>query len=242
MTEHSEIQWRATTILFEIRRVEDRTMVVLDIDADGQLIVTAPTRISVAELNFAVRQKADWIVARLTPKAETAPPPEREFVDGEIVLYLGRRFRLRTDEAAEAHRARIIGGEYRVTIPEGLIGDARKLAVREQLHDSLMQRAVIYLPGKLGEVARRLDLPAPDLVVRKQDEQWAAYDERGTMLLNWRLIQGNVYGIEAFLAEELGKIYGRADDEMFWIRVRMIWRDFDERLEQLREMGPRFVW
>jgi predicted metal-dependent hydrolase len=199
--------------------------------------------VRVADLEVIVRQHVHWVLPRIKKAQDPpAPPTERKFLDGEEVRYLGKRLGLRVIDAEKPDHARIIGREYRVTIRTGLGGDERREAVRRVLTDSMREHARLYLPERVRYVADRLDQPVPDVIVCEQDG-WVRWDERGAMNVDWRLVQANVYGIQALFARELGTRAGHGpDDEMFWLRVRMMWPDFDERLEQLRVMGEGFVW
>lgn len=243
MTERSEIQWGLTPIPYLIRRSERRTTVALTIEDRGKLVVTAPEGVSIDSLNAVVRRKAPWVVERIKRRSD-APPPisDREFVDGETVLYLGRQYRLKVVESAEGSGSRIWAGWYHVTIPLGLRGAKRKVAVRNALRGSLKQHADLYLQDRLADVAARLRLEKPSIIVREQRKRWGSCDAKGVLRINWRIVQAPIPCIEYVLIHELAHLRHRMHDQIFWINVGFMLPDYEERRRQLREIGPRLIW
>lgn len=244
MTERSEIQWGLTPIPYTIRRSNRRTTVALTIEDSRKLVVTAPEGVAIDDLNAIVRRKAPWVVERIKRRSDAPPPPcsEREFVDGETVLYLGRQYRLKVVESAEGSGSRIWAGWYQVTIPPGLKGEKRRQAVRRGLLGSLKEHADLYLPQRLAEVCRRLGLEKPSAIVREQKKRWGSCDARGVLRINWRIVQAPIPCIEYVLVHELAHLRHRTHDDLFWRKLAGFMPAYEERRKQLREIGPRLVW
>lgn len=243
MVERSEIQYGLTRIPFLIRRSDKRGTVALTIEDNGGLVVTAPLETSLDRLNDVVRHKATWVVQRIRRVQELpAPPSEREFVTGETVLYLGRQFRLKVIEAAGEDYPRIRAGWYEVPIAPGLHGDERRLEVRRCLAGSLKERADLYLPGRLAEVCRQARIERPSLIVREQRRRWGSCDARGTLRINWRIVQAPIALIEYVLAHELVHLVHHEHGPKFWAALGQIMPDYEERRRRLRVLGPSLEW
>jgi predicted metal-dependent hydrolase len=245
MAERSEIQFGLTRIPFLIRRSAKRATVALTIENDGGLVVTAPSETPIDKLNAVVRHKAPWVVQRLRRISDLPPPravDDREFVTGETVLYLGRQLRLKVVETAEAHNPRMRSGWYEVPVAPGLEGEALRREVRRRLAGSLKEHADLYLQDRLAEVCRRARIEKPSLVVREQRRRWGSCDARGTVRINWRIVQAPIPLIEYVLAHELVHLAHRAHGPEFWATLGRMMPDYEERRRRLRALGPTLEW
>ena len=241
--ERSEIQWGTTNIQFLIRRSARRATVALTIENDGKLVVTAPPEVTIDKLNEVVRRKTHWIMKRVRHVSELPPRPSaREFVDGETVLYQGGQLRLKVVEIAGEAYPRMWKGWYEVPIPLGLAGEARRREVRFRLACSLKEHAELYLPNRLADVCLRARLEKPSIIVREQRKRWGSCDTRGTLRINWRIIQAPIALMEYVLAHELTHLGHPQHGPAFWAALGRMMPDYEDRRRRLRAMGPALEW
>jgi predicted metal-dependent hydrolase len=235
--ERSEIQFGHTKIHFGVQRSTRRKTVALAVDAAGDLTVTAPHHVPLARLDSVVRTKAPWVLQRVK-KASDRPPPmsSREFITGESILYLGRHYRLRVVRGA-AEPAVLKAGWLLVP---GAGGDPA--GVRRAVADWLRGHAEEYLPGRLSDVCLRHDIKTPPLVVGEQRARWGSCDARGTLRINWRIIQAPVPLIDYVLLHEVTHLAHPAHDRAFWAALGRKMPDYEGRRDRLRLLGPDLVW
>lgn len=243
MAERSEVQFGLTRIPFLIRRSMRRGTVALTIEHDGGLVVTAPNDVSVDKLEAVVRDKAFWVLQHSRQVRELAPrPAPREFVSGETVLYLGRQFRLKVVEAGDHVGTRMWAGWYEIPVDGRLEGEERRLEVRRKLIESLREHAELYLPDRLAEVCARARVEKPSLIVCAQRKRWGSCDARGTLRINWRIIQAPIPLIEYVLAHELVHLEHPHHGPKFWATLGQRMPDYEERRKRLRVLGPTLEW
>jgi predicted metal-dependent hydrolase len=156
----------------EIARHPRARRYVLRMTPNGTLRLTVPRRATIAGgLAFAARQR-DWILrewSRLERRAAA-------WVDGTEIWYRGGRVRLSVRDGAVC-----FGGE---SAPTGDDADLRP-AVERRLRDI----AGTVLPDRLGRLAQERGLPSGTVKVRNQRSRWGSCSTRGSIALNWRLIQ-----------------------------------------------------
>lgn len=241
--EHSEVQYGRTTIPFVVRRSSRRTTVALTVEAPGNLVVTAPTGTSIDKLNGVVRNKARWIVERIKRTSDLPPPSShgREFVTGESVLYLGRQYRLKV-VVGDASEAVLRAGWLRVPVGARLERDERARAVRHGLRGWLKEHADLYLPDRLAMVCRSHGIERPSIIVREQRKRWGSCDARGTLRINWRIIQAAPRLIDYVLVHELVHLRHPNHTREFWAEVERLMPDFERRRQALRRVGPSLEW
>jgi predicted metal-dependent hydrolase len=237
MMERSEIRFGLTKIPFDVRRSARRKTVALAVDASGELTVTAPPHVPLARLNDVVRTKATWVVQR-SKRASDRPPAtsSKEWVTGETVLYLGRQHRLRLAHGVRAKTA-LKGGWLHV---HGAGNGAA--AVRRAVAAWLRQRAEHYLAARLVELCTRHDLETPLLVIGEQRARWGSCDARGTLRLNWRIIQAPVTLIDYVVLHELTHLEHPSHDRAFWAALGRSMPDYEARRDRLRVLGAALVW
>ncbi|MDE7206447.1 MAG: M48 family metallopeptidase, partial [Lachnospiraceae bacterium] len=74
----------------------------LRIKQDGQVLVSANTRVPVSFIDDFIRQKQDFILSALAKyeeKRELHPDIPKQYVSGESYLLLGRNLKLKVEEA-----------------------------------------------------------------------------------------------------------------------------------------------
>ena len=133
----STVSYGADTIRYEVRFVEARRTLGIEVYPDGRVIVRAPPGCPTPLIAERVKKRAAWICRQLTEFERYRPrTPARQYVNGESHLYLGRQYRLKL-EPGHATEVKLTRGEMRVTLPEDL-GPER---VKRALHRWYLDRA-----------------------------------------------------------------------------------------------------
>lgn len=168
---------------------------ILRVLPDGTLRVTMPRwGVKREALAFVAASRA-WI-GRQRAKRAARPRPSAWRV-GTSVLLDGERLQLHT--SADADGAGIWLGAHRV-------GDASPGAdadLRPDVERWLRARAVALLPDELLRLARAHEVTVARVSVRNQRSRWGACTSRGTITLNWRLVQTPAFVREYVLIHEL---------------------------------------
>lgn len=248
--EASEIRFGATRIRYSIRRSDRRRTVSIAVEGRGEVLVTAPSGVSVERLDRVVLAKGPWVVEKLRRRSDAPPPlPAREYLSGETFLYLGRQVRLRVEAAKRSARAgeagaavALRGGHLVVGVAEGLTGPARAAAVRKALVSWYRAHAGERLPERAALWAAQLGLPAPAVLVRAQQKRWGSCDARGVVRFNWRVIQAPMPLVDYVVAHELVHLRHADHTREFWATLGRAMPDYEARREALRAMGGRLEW
>jgi predicted metal-dependent hydrolase len=190
-------------------------------------------------LDAVVRQKALWIVQRLRhvqSKGTRLPP--REFVSGESVLYLGRHYRLKVHPRG-SEDPKLRGGWLHVSAP----GSPNQTAqIREAVVSWLRQHAAQRLPERIETWHRKAGVSMPRLVIADQQKRWGSCDSRGTIRLNWRVIQAPMRLVDYVVVHELVHLHHRGHGPNYWQALGRVMPDYERRREDLRELGLRLAW
>ena len=239
MTARDSVRFGDTTIEYEVRRSRRRRKTVqITVDADG-VHVAAPARTPYRELRDIVRNRARWIL-RHAAEAMREPAPLR-FVSGETVPYLGRNLRMTVTPAdVPQPEVRFDHWRFRVAVPHGLAGSARREAVRLAFARWYWARAAERLEAGVERWWPRLGRGAGSRVlVRDQRRRWGSCSYDGTLRFSWRVMMLAPDLIDYIVAHELAHLTRRDHSAHFWALLSREIPDEQERRKRLREAGRR---
>ena len=191
-------------IRFRVRVQPDRRVprVAIHVEPDGRVLVDAPSGATSASVLAAVRKRSGWISRHVEAARERHVGVQgREYVSGESLLYLGRRYRLKVavEPSAQVHAA-LRGAYLVVTAPE-----RSAEAIRDGLDAWYRQRAREVLAHRLVAFAATLRWvrSAPEMRLRNMTVQWGSCSPAGRITLNPMLVKAPRECIDYVLLHEL---------------------------------------
>ncbi|MFW6031658.1 MAG: M48 family metallopeptidase [Myxococcota bacterium] len=164
----------------------------------------------------------------------TATP---RLVDGQPLLYLGRRYRLKVFEKPVYPSARLFGGCLHVPGGPGWGPDAVERHVVSWYRD----RCAYHFPDRVHHWAERLGVEPPAILISDSQRDWGSYDANGVIRLNWRVIQAPMPLVEYIVARELAQLDYPGHTAAFVRLLGRVMPDYEGRRVRLKELGPRLV-
>ncbi|MFP5390797.1 MAG: YgjP-like metallopeptidase domain-containing protein [Gammaproteobacteria bacterium] len=220
------IQLGQHAVHFQLRRSTRRSIGFM-IDDDG-LRVTAPRRLTLAEVDNAVRAKQRWILTKLFERVERREkreqkPPVR-WVDGAELPYLGGHLTLRLQEAP---RSRC---HYDPMLRELTIGVAPGLSewqLQERVRLWFQGEAKRVFAERMAHFAPRLGVSYRSMTLSSAGTRWGSCTVEGNIRLNWRLIHYALPLIDYVVAHELAHLREMNHSARFWATVGSVYPDYD---------------
>ena len=161
-----------------------------------------------------VQRHLPWLERQLERLAAQPPKPVTWIIGTEI-LFRGVLARIEADAAGEIR----FGGQ--TLKPAADAGD-----LRPALEQQLRQLAARELPLRLSELAARHGLTVRRVTVRNQRTRWGSCSRRGTISLNWRLIQTPDAVRDYICLHELAHLLELNHSEKFWRQVERLCPDY----------------
>lgn len=191
-------------IRFRVRVQPDRRVprVAIHVEPDGRVLVDAPRGATSTSVLAAVRKRSGWISRHVEAARQRRGDLQAcEYVSGESLLYLGRRYRLKVavDPSAPVHAA-LRGAYLVVTAPHRSAG-----LIRDGLDAWYRQRAKEVLAHRLEAVAATLRWvrSVPEMRLRNMTVQWGSCSPAGRITLNPLLVKAPRECIDYVLLHEL---------------------------------------
>ena len=227
------IQLGPHSLEFELRRSTRRSIGFM-ID-DAGLRVTAPKRITLAEIDNAIRAKQRWILTKLEERgqrrAQRQEKPPVQWVDGAQLPYLGQNITLRLERAARSHcvyDAQAL--ELRLGVVEGL----QEWQLKERVRIWYREQAARIFAERMEHYAPRLGVRYSALTLSSAGTRWGSCTVGGSIRLNWRLIHFSLSLIDYVVAHELAHLREMNHSARFWATVESVYPDYDGARNALR--------
>lgn len=226
-------------IAFSLRRQSSRTVTRVDIhvEPDARVLVDAPDTAPLADVLTAVKKRARWISKHVgAAKARLAHVLPREYVSGESLHYLGRRYRLKVIVNADATvEARMRGAFITVTAPEHAPS-----TIKSSLDAWYRQRARELFADRLAAVAAPLRWvkQLPPTRLQFMTVQWGSCSPSGRIALNPLLVKAPRECIDYVLLHELCHLLHHNHSPKFYRtldRHMPNWRAVKEKLDNMAE-------
>jgi predicted metal-dependent hydrolase len=226
-------------ICCEIRRSKQRVKrsIAIHVELDGRVVVDAPMQATDPDIRLAVARRRAWIYGRMVEVAvrkKVVTP--REYVSGETVIYLGRRYRLKVVSSQGENLVRLRGSYLEVAV-----GHGTPQAVRHELEKWFRSRASDVLPRRLAIMSGCLKWVKgiPPLSIRRMSKQWGSCSPKGRIALNVDLVRVPRECIDYVLLHELAHLREHNHSPAFYrILDRNLpdWRQAKQRLDALAEL------
>lgn len=207
-------------------------------DPDGRVLVDAPDNASDPQIRSAVAARARWIHGHLAAiRIRRAHVLPREYVSGESLLYLGRRYRLKVVAKGKSPATvRLRGGYIEVTV-----ATREPMAVREALNHWYRGRARLVFQERLEAMASSLRWiqSAPAMRLQIMKVQWGSCSPAGRLTLNPRLVKAPRECIDYVLLHELCHLKEHNHSQRFYSLLERHlprWRRNKERLDELADI------
>ena len=208
-----------------------RKSIAIIVQVDGKLVVRAPLRISETRIRQFIHTKTDWILAQ-QKKAASLQVPVREFKDGEIFLFLGRKIPLkRIDQqnvplklekcfllssSDQEHAAKVFTRWYQKQARQVITSRVQIFAVKHGLS---------YTRIRLSSARTR----------------WGSCSSQGTLSFTWRLVMAPPEVIDYVVIHELVHLEIKDHSNAFWAKVQEYLPDYKKKRLWLKANGHQLV-
>lgn len=176
--------------------------VAIHVDPDGSVTVDAPVGFPDDAIQKAVQKRARWITTHVgDANHRHAHVRPREYVSGEQVLYLGRRYVLKvvaTDQPAKLVRLR--GNKLEVHTRTGNADD-----IRGRVRGWYRTKARDYFASRLAHLSDALPWidDVPQFRLLEMSKQWGSCSPTGQIILNPHLVKTPRQCIDYVIVHEL---------------------------------------
>ena len=233
------IQCGEHRIEFTIVR-RDRKTLEIGVEPDATVVVAAPRDASLQDIFNKVRKRASWVHRQQRYFSQFLPRlPERRFIAGETHHYLGRQYRLKV-MAADQPSVKMIRGFIVVRSRDPGRSDLTRRLVESWYRARARTKLAERLEANLARFPDPVSYRPRGLIVRKMRRRWGSLSASSRLVLNRRLIEAPVDGIDYVITHELCHLTEPHHGRRFYELLTTVMPDWERRKERLeRSVGGR---
>ena len=197
------------------------------VGAEG-LVVRAPTRVPLREIDAGLQEKAGWIVARLAEQRERSARRQAARIvwrHGATLDVLGDLVRVELVAGAEEALVALDASArvLRVALPHGAAAER----LRDAVESWLRQHALVVFEQRCRHFEALLGVRVTRLALSSASTRWGSANASGAVRLHWRLIHFPLATIDYVVAHELAHLREMNHGPRFWRLVRAAVPDAD---------------
>ena len=213
-------------IAYRLRRARRRT-VGLAVNREG-LTASAPRWVSIADVEAFIREKAQWILARLAEHEQRRRPPF-EWRLGARLPVLGRDHEIVCAEVESGI------GDGRLAVAPAIAQSPA--ALRESVLGTLKDHALDLFKDRVAHYSAHVESPPLTVRLSNARTRWGSCHADGRILLNWRLVHFRMPIVDYVVAHELAHLREMNHSPRFWRVVEHLYPDYRAARHELRQRG-----
>jgi predicted metal-dependent hydrolase len=239
-----EIVLQGQRVAYEFR-IARRRSIGFSVGLEG-LSVRAPRWVRRADVDEALLERGDWILAKLAEQQQRNQRLEAARVlwrEGESLPFLGEPVVMVIDPRvagavlqADTHAdGPSLPGVPRRVLRVGLPHDASADQLREAVQGWLQRQARRVFEERCAHFAPRLNVRVKRLSLSSAATRWGSASSDGAIWLHWRLIHFTLPVIDYVVAHELSHLRVMDHSPRFWDTVATVVPDYADLRGQLRD-------
>jgi predicted metal-dependent hydrolase len=214
-----------------LKRSERKTASIY-IERDGKVTVIVPAKLTAPEIDALLESKRRWIYQSLAEWQDlNAQRVQREYVNGEGFLYLGRSYRLK----------RVKGLAEPVMLKEGYFCLRTSIRTRPEADAAFTafyrQKGLSRIPPRVEHFEKKLGVQPKVVRVIDLKHRWASCSAGGNLNFHWKCMMAPLSVLDYVVVHELAHLVHPNHTTAFWSLVDKVLPDYQERKDWLRVNG-----
>ncbi len=205
-----------------IHRRKNQKYINLRISLEGEVIVSAPYGVSVAQIRESLEKKEGWITRHLSKAAEN-----RVVNDPALrLLFRGRSLAVRA--YSDPRRKRSVWVNEAAETIEVHTKEATRKTVLAILESFLLRQAKRHFTKRAQELSSLTGISYKRLFIRNQRTRWGSSSGRGNISVNWRAIMAPPAVQDYLVIHELAHQVHLNHSKAFWKVVKHWCPDYED--------------
>ena len=199
---------------------------ILRLKPDGTARVTIPRGGSQAKARQFAEQNVEWL-KRQMERVAARPNGKAAWPVGSEILFRGEAVKIAAGESGSS-----------ITFTDQIISVTQlDQDHRHQIERHLHRVAAVELPPRVFHFAQQHGLKVERVTVRNQKSRWGSCSRKGTVSLNWRLIQAPALVADYIVLHELMHLRQMNHSRKFWQEVENVCPEYREAERWLKAHG-----
>lgn len=223
---------RLENINITIEKTERKKTVSIFIERDGSVRVLAPASASDETIETAIKSKEYLIFTKLAKWKElNQGKVNREYVNGQSFLYLGRNYRLKLTENQDVP-LKISGGFFLL--------DIRYLSKAEKVFKEFYkEKALLKIKERMKVHENKFTTKPTAIKVLELRNRWASWTPKNGLNFHWKCIMAPVSVLDYIIIHEMVHLKYPNHSTDFWNELDKKMPDYREQKNWLKRNGVK---
>lgn len=215
----------------------NRKTLAIQIEPPKKILILSPIGLPEDIIKEKVRSKGKWIIKKLIDFKDMGFIPfNREFVNSESFMYMGRNYLLQIvlDKDILYPKVKIIDKNLTVLTPikeQSVLKKAIEKWYRRESKKVILKRIEFY--------KAKFKIESSQIKIKEQKKRWGSCTSKGDLLFNWRTVMAPAPVIDYIIVHEMSHLAIRNHSSKFWKSVENILPDYKARRKWLKDYGVR---
>jgi predicted metal-dependent hydrolase len=223
-------------IALQVIRSARRKSIAIKIQ-DGKVSLHLPKLMPLWLAKQFVMRKQHWIEDKLKNYQQRAP--ERQFIEGELQLFMGEHYPLHIIHEQQRQRLHVQIDQQKLVIMAP--ADVTSLQIRRALTRWYKRQAEQLLTTRVQVLAERTGLSPTEVKIKSYKARWGSCNLRGEIQLNWQLVQATQAINDYVIIHELCHLQQHNHSKAFWDLVERFDPNYREHRSWLKNHGHQLV-
>ncbi|WP_408956577.1 M48 family metallopeptidase [Natroniella sp. ANB-PHB2] len=217
----------------------DRKTLGLEISKEEGLKVRAPRSVEEERIEEVIKKKADWILKKQERLDKIkSSPKKKEFLSGEKLTYLGRRYRIKLrKKEMKGVQISLYQGKFYIDVDKRIPKKDRRAEVKKELISWYRKKAEKRITERVAKYKSQIGVAPNSVKIKKQKKRWGSCSSLGNLNFNWKIIMAPMSVIDYLVVHELAHLKYPNHSKDFWNLVASVIPDYKKKKEWLRVNG-----
>lgn len=238
-----QIKYGKKRIEYRVKRGKRKKTVAINVTPTAQVIVLTPYFITKGDISKIVKKKARWILEKQEFfRVLAALFPEKEFVSGEQILYLGRKYRLKVKQVLRdcSSMPELMGRRMFVSVNQYLNSREKKKIIKDAIVKWYFAKSEKIIKQRVNRYSKLIGVKPQEIKIKDQKKRWGSCSNNGILRFNWRVAIAPMSIIDYIVVHELCHLEVKNHSPDFWKLVSLALPDYQKRRDWLKNNAGMF--
>jgi len=218
-------------IEYTLQRSQRKTASIY-VERDGKVSVLVPEDLSNSQVEELLEGKRKWIYRNLAEWEDlNATRVQRDYVNGEGFMYLGRSYRLKLVDEQDA--SLVLKDGYFCLLSNNGSAPNADTAFKKFYRDKGKRK----IPVRVAHFQDRMGVEANAVKIMELKNRWASCTPEGNLNFHWKCMMAPSSVLDYIVVHELAHLIHPNHTQAFWNEVDKTMPDYADRKEWLRQNG-----
>lgn len=217
-------------ITFNIKKSRRKTLSIY-IERDGTVTVIAPKNSTDKEIQEVIKKKEYQIFKSLAEWEFTnSTKTEREFVNGQSFLYLGRNYRLQIVKEEQKKPLMLKNGYF-------LLRKKDESKANQLFIEFYKEKGLSKVVERVERYKHRIYVNPKQIRIMELKNRWASCSDKGNLNFHWKCIMAPLDVLNYIVVHELVHLVHKNHTKAFWNEIDKVIPEYQKHIEWLKING-----